>query len=915
MTKRRRVGPFGGHDAEFATPGTISVVDFVQARKADIQELLQALSRRTDNRRVHQALPKHMRRRAANHTIRRLPRKLRAQAAQEMEAFPPAPKKKVSRKGKRRPGYLQANFGRRQNTFKWLETHVWHAKRMFMKALWGYKLAITPCDKGFRAAYRGVSAAAILAAMASVSYPANILSFKRHSEGRHAAQVLLHHPGMHPRGLICPATAVWTSAGALVLWVHPLAAEEALAVLHARALEKENIVGPRAHDVVSAVLQPAGNPQTAASQAWQRLAAMHNPAVLPKGCAISLSVSDPRIHFPPPPLTAAGKIVEGALTGDVEDDVANMLVTWPCSAASPLWCRERRAHMRDTRRPTHVVNAEKMMPSNSSPHCSAAVDVVLLQWCAGRDAAAAGWALIMPAGVAMDFWTSLVYAGARAIGLRDFKRILWESEAPVFPDDFPDCEAHRVNARRIGVEETARYRLRPPAKRTNYMRLKVECPFYPIWERVAPSSPPAAAADMYVVREPRVLACLRVLVECASGNAPGSRQQATHDPHALVLVALDLPSGTPHGSAMVCLPSEDDYCQYARGSALQLDEPTWQAKAARTLTRLNQSSVSIGGSQETAHQGVHGAPPRGSTSQTDGGEGKGGKRSEQQSRKRQAGEKRRAGVAAVEGASQSTAGKRVDPNSNSNSKNNNSNNSNKNNSNNSNNSNSSNNNSNSSNSNSNSCRNNKKKKRAAGKCTAGSTENTGSDANRMMVISTDRGKAGAISSRTTATTTTTATAAAPLTTTAAVATTAAAACAGGVHFHALLPSLKCKYIDRGALHDATSTSTTTSTSTSTTTSSTPIPTLTARSMALRDITHLLQCMRPPSPVRAVVGYVSSGAFSYTAGAGRALAYLPAATLADRANRFLAGQTAVPPWFVLLRNSTSTRYYPATLRVL
>jgi len=31
-------------------------------------------------------------------------------------------------------------YERRQRQHKWLETHIWHAKRMFMNNLWGYKL-------------------------------------------------------------------------------------------------------------------------------------------------------------------------------------------------------------------------------------------------------------------------------------------------------------------------------------------------------------------------------------------------------------------------------------------------------------------------------------------------------------------------------------------------------------------------------------------------------------------------------------------------------------------------------------------------------------------------------------------------------------------------------------------------------
>ena len=36
----------------------------------------------------------------------------------------------------------------------WLETHIWHAKRMHMENLWGYRLATTPTEKSFRPSHR-----------------------------------------------------------------------------------------------------------------------------------------------------------------------------------------------------------------------------------------------------------------------------------------------------------------------------------------------------------------------------------------------------------------------------------------------------------------------------------------------------------------------------------------------------------------------------------------------------------------------------------------------------------------------------------------------------------------------------------------------------------------------------------------
>ena len=61
---------------------------------------------------------------------------------------------KQSRKKRRRPKNMVRDFTKRQVSKRWLETHLWHAKRMHMENMWGYRLAKRPCDKSFRSTYR-----------------------------------------------------------------------------------------------------------------------------------------------------------------------------------------------------------------------------------------------------------------------------------------------------------------------------------------------------------------------------------------------------------------------------------------------------------------------------------------------------------------------------------------------------------------------------------------------------------------------------------------------------------------------------------------------------------------------------------------------------------------------------------------
>lgn len=74
----------------------------------------------------------------------------------------PEGQKKKSRYHRRRPKNLLKEYTRRQRKHVWLETHIWHAKRMKMIDTWGYRLADHPNDKGYRASYRATKNNCIL---------------------------------------------------------------------------------------------------------------------------------------------------------------------------------------------------------------------------------------------------------------------------------------------------------------------------------------------------------------------------------------------------------------------------------------------------------------------------------------------------------------------------------------------------------------------------------------------------------------------------------------------------------------------------------------------------------------------------------------------------------------------------------
>ncbi|XP_066150642.1 ribonucleases P/MRP protein subunit POP1 [Euwallacea fornicatus] len=136
-------------------PRSITLSTFTAARVKEIQAMRKSISQTFGTKMAFQKLPKHMRRRAMSHVVKRLPRRLREIHINQMKKSGIPPKsKRPSRRHRRRPLYLQADYIRRQMRVKWLNTHIWHAKRFHMVEKWGYKLPKQPCDKSFKACYR-----------------------------------------------------------------------------------------------------------------------------------------------------------------------------------------------------------------------------------------------------------------------------------------------------------------------------------------------------------------------------------------------------------------------------------------------------------------------------------------------------------------------------------------------------------------------------------------------------------------------------------------------------------------------------------------------------------------------------------------------------------------------------------------
>uniref|UniRef100_A0A8C9DL20 POP1 homolog, ribonuclease P/MRP subunit n=1 Tax=Prolemur simus TaxID=1328070 RepID=A0A8C9DL20_PROSS len=242
-------------------PKYITASTFAQARAAEISAMLKAVTQKSSNSLVFQTLPRHMRRRAMSHNVKRLPRRLQEIAQKEAEKAVHQKKehsKNKCHKARRCHINRVLEFNRRQKKNKWLETHIWHAKRFHMVKKWGYCLGERPTVKSHRACYRAMTNRCllqdlsyycclelkgkeeeILKALSPMCSTDTGLTFAAvHClSGKRQGSLVLYRANKYPRETLGPVTFIWkperTSSDAsesrqLWIWLHPTLKQDIL---------------------------------------------------------------------------------------------------------------------------------------------------------------------------------------------------------------------------------------------------------------------------------------------------------------------------------------------------------------------------------------------------------------------------------------------------------------------------------------------------------------------------------------------------------------------------------------------------------------------------------------------------------------------------------------------------------------
>ncbi|RCH82061.1 hypothetical protein CU098_000584, partial [Rhizopus stolonifer] len=464
-----------------------------------------------------------------SHNINRLPARLRAKAARE--AFKSAPGSKLVRKKIKKiktPKNTVQEFLRRQKSKKWLETHMWHTKRMKMNDIWGYRIASRPNTKSVRITYRSFTRLSIVhdaSYMGCIELKGNTeeiiraldtvtdagspsVGSERYIKGNRLGSTHLYEYLGYPTKLICPITFLWKpSKDALWLWAHPSAFNEAMIFIKKALQETKSnnvhisdlrddilrfdLTGPRSTALLQAILDPVADQDIKGNQVWQDLSQLRSSSSLSPGSVIGLVVNDPRLRFPQkvPPRT-------NEISAKEQQNIMHILENWPKDIAdTSIWDKQTREMLFNTRIPEYALNLRRennMIPGTKLEPTAEDSKIPILLIQRGEPAFNTpnvvqnslasneyiqGWTLILPRGFGMAFWKSLIFAGARVAGYDDIRAMHFESGFPSFPQDYPGTRAFEAHRSFIKTSLESAWQKRPPAKRVNYKKRGIDHPF------------------------------------------------------------------------------------------------------------------------------------------------------------------------------------------------------------------------------------------------------------------------------------------------------------------------------------------------------------------------------------------------------------------------------------------------------
>ncbi|XP_033736638.1 ribonucleases P/MRP protein subunit POP1-like [Pecten maximus] len=225
-------------------------------------------------------------------------------------------------------------------------------------------------------------------------------------------------------------------------------------------------------------------------QFWNEVTKCRSPGELTPHLVMGLTVRDPRILMP----DIRTKATENQ---EVETDPCVMSeAPVPDVSLSAIWDPTVRSNVKETKMTDHQLNklkSEHLIPGTPLElgQRESKIPIILIQnpgvrsRSKGQSSTApsygSGWDIVIPAGWSMAFWVGFNYRCARAGGLQESESVAHEQGVLHFPQGYPDTVVGREDERNLHHQLLDTYNKKPPAKRPNYTKLGIQCPFQFPW--------------------------------------------------------------------------------------------------------------------------------------------------------------------------------------------------------------------------------------------------------------------------------------------------------------------------------------------------------------------------------------------------------------------------------------------------
>lgn len=610
-------------------PRDVNIVEFVQQRALEISKLMAVIDNKDlprgevaqGPRTFIQRQPRHMRRRAMSYNSKRLPRQRRKMALDFINEHKHR-KKPPCRYYRRKPGNLLKAYANRKRKTKWLETHIWHAKRFHMVDQYGWKLPNRSCHRGFRASYRDAVKHCVIEDLSYYSClelngpeenlirilnqmcPPNVgLSFKSvmFIEGQAEGSTILYEPGKYPYGCLGKVSFMWKpreSSDRRCLWifVHPsLTSELSSFIIKLFALKmmtdsqdveqeiyencelnvkfqalKENLsrfrlIGPKSTSILSETFVQLKNFSSSKftncngqSTIWDSWTSIYSK--LEPGRVKRGKIISLIVEDPRLKLDYKKKIPPHP------DSIINCLLPNDSVnlAESPIWSSSVCDEVRNCKTKDSELNKMRSEYSliqkqlDSSIIEPNAIPILLCHQPGGERGFGSGWDVILPTGWGMPFWLAFQYRTSHAIGLQAHDMILFESGYMQFPVFYPDTASGKEYMNSISKKLKEKFLLRPFNRRIKYAKLKIKYPFCNPWLELVNGWRRDNDNKDFFVLRDRKQLTF-LRKSIKCGQKVDESSFWVENANAIVPVKIvSLRKGISRSNALICLPNEED---------------------------------------------------------------------------------------------------------------------------------------------------------------------------------------------------------------------------------------------------------------------------------------------------------------------------------------------------------------------